>query len=140
MKKLIKALLISYILTSCSTDDDNQSKIPDHFENALPVYLIGSYGTNRIDAESGTLTVTKDSLITDTENHRHAFKISDYHNYYDPNCGWYIKVNDITYMLATNHFESDKSVWFKFVRKSETKFKGIGVYYKDYKQEEPINN
>lgn len=143
--KTIITILASIILTSCSikeSDEITNDKlvVTTNFENALPAKLIGSYGTNRVDAEPGTLTITKDSLITDTENHRHAFKISEHFNYYDPGCGWYIRVNDITYMLTTNSFETDKSVWFKFIRKSETKFKGIGVYYKDYKQEKPIIN
>lgn len=139
MQTNLLTALLAITVASCSTDDYNQfengkNKFSDDFENKLPANLIGSYGTNRIDAEPGTLIVTKDSLITNTVNHQQAFKISEHFNYYDPNCGWYIRVNDITYMLTTG---SDDMTWFKFMRKSETKMKGIGVYYKDYK--EPIN-
>lgn len=146
MKYLL--LILCAIFCSCSDADVNKfnndkPNFPDHFENKLPAKLIGEYvSTNRPDCEQGTLRITKDSLIAETTNHRHAFKITDYHNQYQEECWFIIRVNDIEYYLSTS--DAPNKTWFRFVRQSDAQWNGIGTYVKKTEPvtepQEPIYN
>lgn len=112
---------------SCSSPVE---ELAVEFENNLPPFMIAEYGTipEQLFTEPGTLNITTDSIIINTVNHKHAFKITDYHNFYDPECKWLIRVNDIEYLFTTNSFGDH--VWFKFRRMSEIKYQGVGTYYR----------
>jgi len=145
--KQIKVLACCLILASCSINESDELRndkliVTDHFENKLPTNLIGEYvSADRTDTEPGTLRITKDSLIAETTNHRHAFKITDYHNQYQKECWFIIRVNDIEYYLSTS--DAPNKTWFRFVRQSDAQWNGIGTYVKKTEQviepQEPIN-
>lgn len=146
--KQIKLLACCLILASCSINESDELKndkliVTDHFENKIPAKLIGEYvSINRPDCEPGTLRITKDSIISETTNHRHAFKITDYHNQHHNGCWFIIRVNDIEYYLSTS--DAPNSTWFRFVRQSDAQWNQIGTYVKKTEPvtepQEPIYN
>jgi len=143
MKKF-KLLACCLILASCSINESDElindkPNFPDNFENKLPAKLIGEYvAADRTDTDPGTLRITKDSIISETTNHRHAFKITDYHNQYQERCWFQIRVNDINYYLSTS--DAPNSTWFRFVRQSDAQWNGVGTYVKKTEPQEPIYN
>lgn len=138
---IILALLL-FSLTSCSSDDTaTRQYVSSEYKNTLPKYLIGDYGTNRTDAEPGTLKITSDSLYIKTTGRSVAIKIQDYQNSQSyangiP-CWWIIRIGNIEYLIG---YPKNNAIWVKYIDYNSTEWKShnIGTYYKGFKPSEPI--
>lgn len=133
--------LILFALTSCSSDDTTiQEQSSSEYKNTLPKDLIGDYGTNRKDAEPGTLKITADSIYIITDSRTVAVRIKDYQNSQsfanDIPCWWIIRIGNIEYMIGA---PKNNAVWVKYIDYNSNNWKSynIGTYYKDFKPAQP---
>jgi len=144
--KTFLLILLAMIIAACELEEVNQFKNDNpaplsSFENTLPDFMIGTFGKkkNQPFTEAGTITITKDSVILNTTNQKEAFKITEYFNFYDPDCRWVITVNGIEFIFTTSTY--GKKTWFKYRLIADAFYTPVGTYYKDYKEPEtPIYN
>lgn len=141
--KYIALILCAILLASCSADDVNNFKtdkldFSKDFENTMLVNMLGFYGTNRVDAEPGTIIITKDSLQIKTLAHDISVKIIEHRNSLGHDskgnpCWWHITIGNVEYILST----TPGKIWLQYRFIPDNEFSPIGTYYKDFKSTEP---